>query len=157
MHKRKIGVEPQPAAAAPDWLPVDAIDEVEISSEDEANPIEAALAPGAAAGWKAATPGVQIVRLGFDPPRPIRKVRLVIEERDQPRTQELVLSAAEQPAGPWREIVRQQFNFSPSGATREEENYEVHLPRVARLELTIIPDMAGGAARASLQELRIAG
>lgn len=157
MHKRKIGVEPKGAAAAPKWLSLDAIDEVEISSESEANPIEAALAPGDAAGWKAATPGVQVVRLGFDPPRPVRQVRLVVEERDRPRTQEFVLRAAEEPAGPWREIVRQQFNFSPSGATREEEDYAVHLPRVARLELTIVPDVAGGDARASLQELRIAG
>jgi hypothetical protein len=33
MHKRRIGVESKPAVAAPDWLPVEAIDEVEVPSE----------------------------------------------------------------------------------------------------------------------------
>jgi hypothetical protein len=82
---------------------------------------------------------------------------VAIEERERERTQQFVLRAAATLEGPWHEIARQQFNFSPSGAVREQEDYHVNLPRVAVLELTIVPDISGGDARASLQQLRIAG
>jgi hypothetical protein len=42
--------------------------------------------------------------------------------------------------------VRQQYHFSPSGATEEIEEYQVELEDVAALELTIIPDISGGGA-----------
>jgi hypothetical protein len=52
--------------------------------------------------------------------------------------------------------VRQQYNFSPAGATRESEDYEVALDGVTALELVITPDVSGGPARASLEWLRLA-
>ena len=55
----------------------------------------------------------------------------------------------------YREILRQQFNFSPPGATREVEDYDVDLDRVTILELKIVPDISGGTARASLEQLRL--
>ena len=54
------------------------------------------------------------------------------------------------------DIVRQQWNFSPSGATSETENYAVALSEVAVLELCIIPDVSGSDLRASLAEWRLA-
>jgi hypothetical protein len=56
---------------------------------------------------------------------------------------------------PTREIVRQQWTFSPGGSTHETEDYRVDL-WVTVLELTISPHISGGEARASLAELRIA-
>ena len=58
--------------------------------------------------------------------------------------------------GEFRDVVRQQWNFSPGGSTHEVEDHTVNLPGVTVLELTITPDTAGGSARASLQELRLA-
>jgi hypothetical protein len=52
--------------------------------------------------------------------------------------------------------LRQQYNFSPPGETREVENYEVDLDGVTALELKIVPDISGGSARASLTKLRVA-
>jgi hypothetical protein len=52
--------------------------------------------------------------------------------------------------------VRQQYHFSPSGATEEFEEYRVELEDVAALELTIIPNLSGGSY-ASLAQLRLAG
>ncbi len=57
--------------------------------------------------------------------------------------------------GPFREIVRQQWNFSPPTSTRESEEYRVELSEVTVLELTIVPDISGGAARASLKTLHL--
>jgi len=56
----------------------------------------------------------------------------------------------------FREIVRQQWNFSPQGATSETEDHHVELPAVTVLELSIIPDTGGGNAFASLAQLRLA-
>jgi hypothetical protein len=56
----------------------------------------------------------------------------------------------------FREVVRQQWNFSPRGATSQTEDHEVELPRVTVLEASIVPDTSGGAAIASLGEFRVA-
>jgi len=53
------------------------------------------------------------------------------------------------------EIVRQQWNFSPPETTREVEEYQVELSNVTALELIVVPNMSGGAARASLKNLRL--
>jgi hypothetical protein len=52
--------------------------------------------------------------------------------------------------------VRQQYNFSPPVMTREIEDYTVELVGVSVLELSIVPDISGGDARASVAQLRIA-
>ena len=54
-----------------------------------------------------------------------------------------------------REIVRQQWNFSPPNTTREIEEYNVQLSDVTVLELVIVPDISRGAGRASLKSLRV--
>jgi hypothetical protein len=53
----------------------------------------------------------------------------------------------------FREIVRQQWNFSPPNTTREHEKYHVELSDVAVLELVIVPDISRGTACASLKSL----
>jgi hypothetical protein len=158
MNKRTIGrdqdrVEKDPGAA---WLPLIDLVDVEITSESTTHPIEGALELEAGSGWRADEPGEQLIRLKFRRPGPVRRIRLVVEERERPRTQQFVLRVADGLGGPWRDIARQQFNFSPSGATREVEDYRIDSPAVAEMELTIVPDISGGDARASLQQLRVA-
>ena len=52
--------------------------------------------------------------------------------------------------------MRQQFNFSPPATTREVEDYTLNLERVTALELSIVPEISGGEARASLATLQLA-
>ena len=137
-----------------DWLDLERLAQVEVSSEEETHPIEGALIPGAGPGWRAAEPGEGRVRLLFDAPQKLSRIRLSFHV-EETRTQEFVLRWA--PEGEaYREITRQQYNFSPNGATREVEDYQVNLEGVSALELLIIPDISGGSARASLEELRLA-
>jgi hypothetical protein len=147
---------PDAARDEPDWIRLDEAAEIEITSEADGHPVEAALMPGDARGWLAGGPGPQTIRILFNEPRPVQQVRVVIEENTRERTQQFVLRAAASPGGAWRELARQQFNFSPGGASREHEDYVLRLPAVAALELTIVPDISGGDARASLQQLRVA-
>jgi len=55
----------------------------------------------------------------------------------------------------FREIVRQQWNFSPPDTVREVEEYQVELSDVTVLELIVVPDNNRGVARASLKNLRL--
>jgi hypothetical protein len=119
-------------------------------------PVESALIPGTGLGWRAAQPGEQTIRLLFDEPHRIKRIRLVFHEDEQERTQEFVLRWSPDGGQSYREILRQQYNFSPPGAADEVENYDVDLDGVTALELIIVPDISGGSARASLAQLRLA-
>jgi hypothetical protein len=157
MRKRIIGHGPREVAAAePGWMDLDLIAQVEITSEDVDYPIESALIPGTGLGWQAAQPGEQAIRLLFDKPMNLRRIHLMFHEGEQERTQEFVLLWSPDGGQSYREIVRQQYNFSPPRATREVEDYEIDLDGVTALELKIVPDISGGSARASLAQLRVA-
>jgi len=138
------------------WLDVQRLAQVELTSEDAAYPIEAALIPSAGSGWRAAQAGEQTIRLLFDEFQRVRRIQLVFQEDQQARTQEFVLRWSPDGGQSYREIVRQQYNFSPPGVTHEFEDYAVDLAGVAALELSIVPDISRGEARASLAQLRIA-
>lgn len=129
---------------------------VEITSEDQAYPIEFALQLGHRRGWRAAEPGPQVIRLLFDQPQKLSRIWLVFEETEVERRQEFVLKWSPDHGQSFREIVRQQWNFSPPGTIRETEDYAVELCDVTILELRIWPDQSGGDARASLASLCLA-
>jgi len=129
---------------------------VEVTSEEKDYPIESALVPGDSnKGWRAAEPGTQTIRLIFDRPQNLKRIFLVFEDKEINRTQEFVLCWSSVQNGTLREIVRQQWNFSSPNSITEIEEYRVELSNVAVLELTITPDIAGGAARASLNSLAV--
>jgi hypothetical protein len=137
------------------WLELDHASVVEITSEDKDYPIEAALVAGETRGWRAADSGTQTIRLVFDEPQRIKRVALVFEETGTERTHEFVLRWSADGGHSFREIVRQQWNFSPPNTTREIEEYSVQLSGVTVLELVIVPDVSRGKARASLKSLRV--
>jgi hypothetical protein len=137
------------------WLDLERAAVVEVTSEDEHFPVESAFGSGDTQGWRAAAPGHQTIRLIFDHPQRLRCVSLVFEEDDTVRTQEFVLRWSSDGGSTFKEIVRQQWNFSQPGSMREAEQYQVDLHNVEVLELVIKPDIAGGAARASLKNLRL--
>jgi hypothetical protein len=91
----------------------------------------------------------------FDEPQRLARISLVFEETETSRTQEFVLRWSGDGGRSFREIVRQQWNFSPPNATREVEEFQVVLSDVTTLELVIVPDIARGSARASLTSLRL--
>ena len=156
MRKRVIrpaATEAEPAEQ--EWIDVEQVAQVEVTSEDAAHPIESALILGDDSGWRAAQPGEQTIRLVFDQPQRLSRVWLLFIEADAARTQEFVLRWSPDGGRTFRDIVRQQWNFSP-GTTGEIENYTVNLSNVLSLELTIVPNISGGSDRASLYAFRVA-
>lgn len=157
MRKRMISASPTDTPETNmDWLPLDQIAAVEVSSEDSSHPIEDALLGGQGMGWRAALPGEQTIRLTFDNPQGIRRIRLAFMEHEVERSQEFVLRWSPDDGQTFHEIVRQQWNFNPQNSAQEIEEYPVDLVGATQLELKIVPDRSGGDARASLAQLSLA-
>lgn len=157
MRKRVIPQALKEAATpGQDWLNVEGLAEVAITSEDAAYPIESALLPGRTAGWRALGSGKQTIRLLFHDPQPLRRIWLNFSEPGAERTQEYVLRWSRDGGQSFREILRQQWNFSPQGTTGGTEDLHVELSAVTVLELSIIPDISGRTAFASLAQMRLA-
>ncbi len=156
MRKTVINLDaarPRPTTEE-NWLDLQDIARVEVTSEDPNFPIESALYANGGAGWRAAGPGEQIIRIVFDQPRTLCRSRLEFSETDVERTQEFALRWS-QLGGPFREIVRQQWNFSPQGSTSEVEDYQIDLTHASALELRLKPDLTPSRAIATLAAWRV--
>jgi hypothetical protein len=156
MRMRLITPSPQGGTLHDEgWLDLDREAVVEVTSEEKEYPVEAALVAGETRGWRAADSGAQTIRLIFDQPQRLKRIGLVFEETETERTQELVLRWSGDGGRSFREIVRQQWNFSPPDTLCEVEEYQVDLSGVTVLELVLVPDISRGSARASLRSLRV--
>src|ERR1039458_2637667 len=156
MRKRLITPSPQNATSLDEgWLDLDGAAVVEVTSEEKEYPVESAMVSGKMRGWRAAEAGTQTIRLIFDEPQRLKRISLVFEETETERTQEFVLRWSPDGGRSFREIVRQQWNFSPPNTIREVEECQVELSDVTVLELVIVPDISRGSARASLKSLRL--
>lgn len=155
MRKRVIAPPRQSEPHDKDWLPLQELADVEVTSESSDHPIEDALMADDRPGWRASAPGKQTIRLLFPRPQRVKRIWLSFIEPDVERTQEYVVRWSPDNGQSFRDVVRQQWNFNPGGATVEAEDHHVELSGVTILELAITPDTRGGAARASLHRLRV--
>ncbi len=157
---RKIVTETLPAQRTNEsdgqWLDLETVASVEVSSEDPSYPIESALSLEGGRGWRASQGGAQQLRILFDEPVALRRIQLRFDEPTRERTQEFTIRWSAGKGKPAREIVRQQWNFSATGSTTEVENFTVELADVSVLEIAIRPDIGGRDAIASLTSLRVA-
>ena len=157
MHKQTINTASKDVSrSAAEWLDLERLAQVEITSESAEHPIESALIPDRGLGWRAAQPGKQTIRLIFDQPLALGHILLRFDEKEEKRTQEFMLQWLPEGQQSRREIVRQQYTFSPPATNQEIEDYHVKLNRVSALELEIVPDITGGDAHASLAQMRLA-
>ncbi len=160
MRKSVVGERPgeRVETGSGSWLDLERIARVEVSSEDELFPVENALVQPVTTGWRASGTGPQVIRLMFDEAVAIRRMELHVVDRSAERTQEFAVYAGAS-GKEMREVVRQQFTFSPGGSTEETERYEVSLDGVRVLELRIDPDRAHDPRMsvnyASLMALRV--
>jgi hypothetical protein len=159
---RKSIVTPVAVASMPIgdlWRDLERIARVEMTSEDENFPIEHAIGRKATTGWKASSTGPQVIRMHFDEPLTIRRIQLHFIDSAAERSQEFAVFVNGED-GALQEVVRQQWSFSPNGATEEIEDYAVALSGVTVLELRIDPDRSHDPAQsqhyASLASLKIA-
>lgn len=137
------------------WLDLEKLATVELSSEDSSSPFEDALDDSKRTGWRASAPGPQVIRLTFDEPRSIRRIRLEFHEDGPERAQEFALYATTSSQGR-KEVLRQQWTFSPGGSTQEIEDHRLELPDLTAIELQIDPGRHDKLRIASLQFIALA-
>jgi XRCC1 N terminal domain len=155
--KKRIIIDVLPDAEVLDssWLDLEALAEVEITSEASDYPIEGALLPNKNHGWKASKSGKQMIKLIFKQAQNIHRIHLTFLECNVVRTQEYVLRWSRDNGHTFSEIVRQQWNFSPDGSTKQSEDHTLELYGVTVLELMITPDISQQNVFASLEQLRV--
>ena len=156
MRKKIITAPSSAAAPAAGGLDVGAIATVLVTSELTGHPVENAFdgqrGPGSTR-WVSETGGEQTLNLAFDAPQTIRTVGLEIEETGESRTQELQLAISRDGEKTYRELLRQEFHFSPGGSTFEREEWTINAEGVTHLRLQIKPDKGGRPCRASVTSL----
>jgi hypothetical protein len=93
--------------------------------------------------------------VAFDTARNLHKVTLEVEETNVSRTQEFALRISFDGGLTYREVLRQEYNFSPPGTTFEHEGWRVPAEGVTNLWFWIRPDKAGRPCRASITSLAL--
>lgn len=131
------------------WLDLDALAEVTIV-------VGGRRAERRRGSWSAKSPGEQLIDIRFHRPTSVGRLRVVSSEAEQSRTQEMTIWASLHRGEQHREILRQQFNFSPRGATEEVEDYGLQLEGVSAIQLRIVPSIDGRPAVANVREVRVA-
>jgi len=137
-------------------LPLLSLAEVQASSETEEHPILQAFDEGRGPGatyWKAGDPGEQTITVTFREPCTLTQVTMEVEEREVARTQEVQLSLSTDGGRTYRELVRQEFNFSPDGATWEKETWHIPQDQVTNVRLVIKPHKGRADCYATLTSL----
>lgn len=128
------------------------------SSEDPHNPLEHFIDGRCGAGathWASARPNVteQIV-LEFDHPQRISRLVYEVEECCHPRTQQVRVEVSADGGRTYRQVLAQDYTFSPQGATFQHEDLRLELPAITHLRLTIVPNKDGSGV-ATLTCLRL--
>jgi hypothetical protein len=159
MRKQILSVNSTHAAPSRSGeLDVAGIATVLISSEAAGHPIENAFDAQSGPGgsrWVAGADGEQTIILAFDSPQTLRHILLEVEEPEVSRTQELQLAVSVDGGQSYRELLRQEFNFSPPNTSLEREEWRVDASGVTHLRLWIKPDKSGRPCRASLTSFRL--
>src|SRR5271157_2459514 len=116
---RKLIIKPH--SAIPDAITgeidIAAVATVQVTSEAPDHPIDHVFDDDrgpSGTRWIAGEPGEQTVILAFDAPQTINQILLEIEEPEVARTQDLQLSLSCDGGRTYRELLRQEFNFSPT-------------------------------------------
>jgi hypothetical protein len=130
------------------WLDLDEVAEVTIVAGGRRMRRSAGV-------WSADCPGEQTIEVRFHAPTSVSRLRVICSEVAQSRTQEMTVWASLRRGEQHREVVRQQFNFSPNGATEEVEEYALSLEAVSAIQLRVVPSIDGRAAVARVTELRL--
>src|SRR5438874_10685867 len=105
--------------------------------------------------WASArTNATERIVLEFDRPQQISCLVYEVEECRQERTQEVRVEVSSDHGRTYRQVLVQEYTFSPQGAIFQHEELRLELPAITHLSLTIVPNKSGSGI-ASLTALRL--
>jgi F5/8 type C domain-containing protein len=128
------------------------------SSERPTDPVEHLLDGRSGRGatrWISARPDMtEEIVVAFDRPQAISRLVYEVEETECQRTQEVRVEISEDGGRSYRQILVQEYNFSPGGATYQHEDQRFERRQASHLRLTIVPNKSGSGT-ATLTTLRL--
>jgi len=105
--------------------------------------------------WAAAEPDRrQRVEVVFDVPQQLSRIELEAAETEDERTQQVSLQVSRDGGQTFADLRRQEYTFSPGGATFQHEDWAVDLSGVTNLRVEVVPNK-NGHGTASLVSLRL--
>ena len=156
LRKEIIATHPKTSGGRAAAKDIARIATVLVTSEDAEYPIDHVFDHHGGRGasrWIAEQSGEQTVILAFDVPQKILRVVVEVEETHIGRTQEMDVSISGDGGHTYRELVRQEYTFSPPGTTFEHEEWSVNAEDVSHFRLRIKPDKGDKVCRATLTTL----
>jgi F5/8 type C domain len=158
LRKRQLEPDGARRARAADEVDIASCATIAYSSENPAHPVEHLLdgrsGPGATR-WISERPDViEHLVVEFDQPQTISRLLYEVEELVRERTQEVRVEVSEDGGQTYRQILVQEYTFSPGGATYQREDQQLNLHQITHLHLTIVPNKSGSGT-ATLTSLRL--
>jgi hypothetical protein len=158
LRKRQLEADGATRARAADEVDIASCATIAYSSEDPAHPVEHLVdgraGPGATR-WISARPDmIEQIVVEFDRPQTISGLVYEVEEAMRERTQEVRVEVSEDGGRTYRQILVQEYTFSPGGATYQREEQRLNLHQASHLRLTIVPNK-NGSGTATLTSLRL--
>ena len=158
VRKRLISEQVSMPAEHPGELDIAGLALFAYSSEDPNHPLENLIDGHCGRGstrWAGARPDVtERIVLEFDRPQQIARLVYEVEECDEARTQEVRVEVSTDLGRTYRQVLAQDYTFSPQGATFQHEDLRLDLPAITHLTLIIVPNK-GGSGVATLTSLRL--
>jgi hypothetical protein len=117
------------------------------SSEDPDHPLEHLIDRRCGRGatrWASGRPNAtERIVLEFDHAQRISRLICEVEECWQERRQEVRIEVSTDHGRAYRQVLAQEYTFSPQGATFQHDDLQLDLPAIAHLRLTIVPNKGG--------------
>jgi hypothetical protein len=158
MRKRLMTQETSVSPERPGEIDIAGLALFAYSSEDPDHPLEHLVdgrgGPGGTHWSGARSNTTECIVLTFDPAQPISGLAYEVEECNQERTQEVRVVVSTDHGHTYRQVLVQEYNFSPRGATFQREDLRLDLTGVTHLSLTIVPNKRGTGV-ATLTSLRV--
>ena len=92
--------------------------------------------------------------LEFDRPQSVSRMIYEVKEDRLERTQEIRVEVSTDGGRNYRQLLVQEYCFSPRGATFQREDLRLSATELTHFRLTVIPNK-GGSGRATLTSLRL--
>ena len=158
LRKRLIGEQSLMSPEGPGEIDIASHAILAYSSEDPNHPLEHLIDRHSGRGgtrWASARPdATERIVLEFDHSQRISRLVYEVEECWQERTQEVRVEVSSDHGRSYRQVLVQEYTFSPQGAIFQHEELRLELPAVTHLSLTIVPNKSGSGV-ATLTALRL--
>src|SRR6516162_9017449 len=121
LRKRQLTADGVESTSAPGELDIASCATIAFTSEDPAHPVEHLLdgssGPGATRWTSARADTSEQILVEFDKPQIVSRLVYEVEEATRERTQEVLVEVSEDGGRTYRQILVQEYTFSPGGAT----------------------------------------